>query len=128
MVSAEAPASTSGIGVAGGDVHLGAHRADRGDQIDHPADLGLGLGVVEPVVLGHGASTSSVVAPGPLSAVTRHSSSVMNGMNGCSSFRISSSTQAAMARVSSLAAPSGPVSTGFASSRYQSQKTFQTKR
>ena len=33
-----------------------------------------------------------------------------------------------MARVSALAASSGPVSTGLASSRYQSQKTFQTKR
>jgi len=54
-------------------------------------------------------------------AVTRHSSSVMNGMNGCSSLRISSSAQAAVARVSSLAAPSGPVSSGFDNSTYQSQ-------
>ena len=30
-----------------GDVHLGAHRADGGDQIDHPADLGFGLVVGE---------------------------------------------------------------------------------
>ena len=66
-------------------------------------------------------STSSASRFGPCSPVTRHSSSVMNGMNGCSSFRISSSAQAAMARVSSFAAPSGPVSSGFDSSTYQSQ-------
>ena len=74
-----------------------------------------------PSCFGHGASTSSASRFGPVSAVTRHSSSVMNGMNGCSSLRISSSAQAAVARVSSLAAPSGPVSSGFDSSTYQSQ-------
>ncbi len=48
-VSAEAPTSTSGICVAA-DVHLRAHRADGGDEIDHPADFGFGFVVVEPVV------------------------------------------------------------------------------
>ena len=79
------------------------------------------LAIVEAVVRGQVASTSSPSRFGPVSAVTRHNSSVTNGMNGCSSFRISSSAQAAMARVSSLAAPSGPVSKGFDSSTYQSQ-------
>ena len=55
-------------------------------------------------------------------------SSEMYGMNGCRSTRMWSSTQAAIARVSSFAASSSPESTGFASSRYQSQKVFQTKR
>ena len=27
----------------GGDVHLGAYRADGGDEIDHPADFGFGF-------------------------------------------------------------------------------------
>ena len=47
LVSADAPASTSGVSVAGGDVHFRAHRADRGDEIDHPADLGFGGGIAE---------------------------------------------------------------------------------
>ena len=70
-----------------------------------------------PTLRGHSASTSRPSR----AAVTAHSSSVMKGMNGCSSFRISSRAQAIMARVSALAAPSSPISTGFASSRYQSQ-------
>ena len=117
------------------NVHLRAHRADRGDEVDHPADLGFGRGIGEVGRLedrqrsrtggcsgsvghapqasigkllsasarsasrGHGASTSR---PSRL-AVTAHSSSVMKGMNGCSSFRISSRAQATMARVSALA-------------------------
>src|SRR5947208_2565368 len=66
---------------------------------------------------GHSASTSRP----PRFAVTAQSSSVMKGKNGCSSLRISSRAQAVMARVSAFAAPSSPISTGFASSTYQSQ-------
>ena len=73
--------------------------------------------VNELALRGHSASTSR---PSRL-AVTAQSSSVMKGMNGCSSFRISSRAQAIMARVSAFAAPSSPISTGFASSTYQSQ-------
>ena len=54
----------------GGDVHFGAHRADRRDEIDHPADLGFGLGIAEPVVLRPGASASMCSRFGPCSAVT----------------------------------------------------------
>ena len=35
-----------------GDIHFSAHRANGGDQIDHPADLGLGLKIDEAVVPG----------------------------------------------------------------------------
>ena len=70
---------------------------------------------------GQSESTSSASRFGPASPVTRHSSSVMNGMNGCKSFRISSSAQAAVARVSSLAIPSEPISNGLDNSTYQSQ-------
>ena len=49
-------------------------------------------------------------------------------MIGCRSFRITSSTQAAVAWVSALAAPSSPFRAGLASSTYQSQKVFQMKR
>lgn len=72
-----------------------------------------------PAWLGHGASVSGPARGA--GAVTLHNSSVRNGMKGCSSLRISSRAQATIARVSLLAAPSGPVSTGLASSRYQSQ-------
>ena len=41
--------------------------------------------------------------------------------------RIVSSTQAAVARASSLAGPSGPESVGLENSRYQSQKMSQVK-
>ena len=61
----------------------------------------------------------------PTSTRRAHSSSVMNGMKGCSSFRIWSSTQAAVARVSALASSSSPLRIGLASSRYQSQKVPQ---
>ena len=74
---------------------------------------------------GHGASIS-IEARG-LAAVRAHNSSVMNGMKGCSSLTIWSRTQAAVARVSALAASSVPFSTGLMNSRYQSQKTAQTK-
>src|SRR5437899_2824919 len=69
----------------------------------------------------------------PKPCVWPHSSSVRNGMTGCSSFRMTSSTQAAVARVSSRAAssaersPSLP-STALANSTYQSQYWRQTKR
>ncbi len=49
-------------------------------------------------------------------------------MTGCSSFSVWSMVQAVMARVSALAASSEPLNTGLASSRYQSQNTFQMKR
>ncbi len=64
----------------------------------------------------------------PSSPFTRQSSSVMKGMKGCRSLMISSSTNAAVACVSAFAAPSGPVSKGFESSTYQSQKIDHTKR
>ena len=43
-------------------------------------------------------------------------------------FYLNGGSQAIIVRVSALASPSGPSSTGLANSRYQSQKTFQTKR
>ena len=52
----------------------------------------------------------------------------MKGMTGCSSFSVWSRVQAVMARVSAFAASSEPWKIGLASSRYQSQKTFQTNR
>ena len=61
----------------------------------------------------------------PTSTRRDHSSSVMNGMNGCSSFSTWSSAQAVVARVSALAASSLPVRIGLVSSRYQSQKVPQ---
>jgi hypothetical protein len=77
---------------------------------------------------GHWAEISMPSRLGPNSAVLSHSSSVMNGITGCSSFRITSSAQAAVARVSALAAASSPFRIGLASSTYQSQNTFQMKR
>ena len=86
---------TSGAGVdederdlrAGRHVHLRAHRADLGDQVDHPADLGLGRRRPRsPCGAGQGASASSPTR-GPSSPLIAQSSSVMNGMNGCSSLR-----------------------------------------
>ena len=55
-----------------------------------------------------------------ISAVTRHNSSVMNGMNGCRSLRISSSAQAPW-RGFVLGRAVRPVSSGLLSSTYQSQ-------
>ncbi len=52
----------------------------------------------------------------------------MNGITGWSSFRMVSSTQAVIARVSPFAAWSSPFRIGLASSTYQSQNTFQMKR
>ena len=65
--------------------------------------------------------------PARPSSMRPQSSSVTNGMKGCSRPRIVSSTQAQAARVSSLAAPLGPESVGLENSRYQSQKTSQVK-
>jgi hypothetical protein len=64
----------------------------------------------------------------PFRSAFRHSSSVMNGMKGCSIATMRSSTQATVARVSSRAPASSPASTGLASSRYQSQVRFHTNR
>ena len=49
-------------------------------------------------------------------------------MIGCSSFRVTSKAQAAVAWVSALAAASSLFKTGLASSTYQSQKVFQMNR
>src|SRR6202030_249566 len=48
------------------NIHLDAHRADRGDQIDHPADLGFGHLVVEAVVRRPGIERQHVVTRRPL--------------------------------------------------------------
>ena len=50
----------------GGNVHLDAHGADRRDEIDHPADLRLGGGVIEAVVLRPGVERQHVVTLGAL--------------------------------------------------------------
>ena len=151
MVSADAPASTSGVSVAGvmfisarteriavtrsttqpisasaagspkSSCWQARKMADaRRDSVSKPGNAVAMASVASSTAAtlrGHTASTSR---PSRL-AVTAHNSSVMNGMNGCSSFRISSRAQATMARVSDLAAPSSPNNTGLASSRYQSQ-------
>ena len=148
FVSADAPDSTSGISVAGGifiserTERIAVTRsttqpisASAAGSLKSPASSAAMTGaisgspgpanaieaiwsaVTELAFRGHSASTSR---PSRF-AVTAQSSSVMKGMNGCSSFRISSRAQATMARVSVFAAPSSPSSTGFASSRYQSQ-------
>ena len=52
--------------VAGRNIHLDAHRADGGDEIDHPADLGLGRRIVETVVLRPGVERQHMVALGAL--------------------------------------------------------------
>src|SRR5262245_25147947 len=77
-------------------------------SISHPISASA-AGSSRPSCCGHRVSTSRLSRPAPLSPVTRHSSSVMNGMNGCSSLRISSSAQAVVARISVLAALSGPI-------------------
>ena len=53
-----------------GDVHLRPHRADGGDEIDHPADLGLGLRVIERFVLGPVRKCEQALARG--AAFRRH--------------------------------------------------------
>src|SRR6185295_10300089 len=64
---------------------------------------------------GHAPSASN---PPPFHAY--QSSSVTNGMNGWRSATTWSSVQATVARISSLAASSVPLSAGLVSSRYQS--------
>ena len=68
---------------AGRHVEFGARRADVGDQLDQPADLGVGGGV-DRECRGQGWPISM-----PCSArwpSLSHSSSVMNGITGCRSF------------------------------------------
>src|SRR6478736_4895134 len=147
LVSADASANTSGVKVAGamfisartermavtrsttqpisasaaGSLKSSASRSAITGGIN--GSLGPAIAIdascstVAPALRGHCASTSR---PSRF-AVTAQSSSVMNGMNGCRSLRISSRAQATIARVSVLAAPSSPSNTGFASSTYQSQ-------
>ena len=82
--------------------------------------------------LGFGNGESEIVAPLlPASGATVcHSSSVMNGMNGCARRSVASSSRTRTARVRRAAAAS-PVasacaSSTLASSTYQSQYSFQT--
>ena len=109
-------------------VHLRAHRADAGDQIDQPVDL-VGGGIVgvrrrRPCGM---AEQSVALAPSP--AVCAHSSSVMNGMNGMQQLvDLVEHIGRCRPALSALAASSSPLKTGFSSSRYQSQNWFQTKR
>ena len=74
---------------AGGRRHidLGAHRADRRDRRDHPLHLGRGgaIDACRATSSGHDAAISK---PAPSPAKYCHSSSVMNGMIGCSSCTI----------------------------------------
>ena len=69
----------------GRNAHLGPHRADFADQIDDPADLGFD-GLVDRKAL----PSATVRAPAarraldPSSPLIAQSSSVTNGMNGCS--------------------------------------------
>jgi hypothetical protein len=118
-VSALAPINTSGVSVAG--AMFISERSERTvvtrstTQPISPSALGSS----SPSSDGHSVSVRS--RGRFAAAATSQSSSVMKGMNGCSSLRISSRAQATIARVSAFAAPSGPVNTGFASSRYQSQ-------
>src|SRR5665213_843894 len=118
-VSLDAPANTSGIAAA---IFISARieRMTVMSSISQPISASA-LSSVKPPSFGQSLSANSAERFGPCSAVTAQSSSVMKGMNGCSSFNISSSAQAAIARVSSLAGPSGPASSGFDSSTYQSQ-------
>src|SRR6185312_15174057 len=71
---------------------------------------------------GHGAVIT--LSP-PVSA--RHSSSVTNGITGCSSRSSRSSTKPSTARVAATALSSPLASAGLASSRYQSQNSSQAK-
>ena len=77
-------------------------------------------------IFGQSASTSSVSRGALL--VRAQSSSVMKGIKGCNSLRISSLAQAVVARVSALAASLPDWKTGLVISTYQSQNWFQMKR
>ena len=122
-----APTSSSGTRAAGGTLS-----SDRTERISDTRSISQPISALAAAssfpAAGQDANASRVVRAGPRSPVAAQSSSVMKGMNGCRSFRISSSTKPVTAWVSVLAAPSGPVSTGFASSRCQSQNTFHTNR
>ena len=72
---------------------------------------------------GHDAAISK---PASSPAKYCHSSSVMNGMIGCSSRRICPSTQAVIARVSARADASSPCRIGLVNSTYQSQNVPHT--
>src|SRR6266481_521565 len=158
FVSADAPASTSGVNVAGGIfISARTERIAVTRSTTQPISASAASSV-RPSGVGQRVNASKVRSSPPLwgrdreggttgagvcglppsppsptrgegeeaaasasAAVTAQSSSVMKGMKGCSSFRISSRAHATMARVSDLAAPSSPINTGFASSRYQSQ-------
>ena len=107
-------------------VHFRAHRADFRDQAHHPADLLVDLGVDESGEHRPLAERQKVLAFSPCSTVCAHSSSVMNGMNGCSSFRIWSSTQATRGARLRLRRFVVARQDGLMNSRYQSQKSSQT--
>ena len=81
LVSAEAPASTTGIRRRGRDVHLDAHGTDRVDKIDHPADFSLGVAIVEAIKLRPRRKHEQTVALRPRRDAV-HSSSVMKGHEG----------------------------------------------
>ena len=72
---------------AGRNVHLGAHRAHLRDEPDQPADLGVGFRVLQALrCSGHGASIRQACPAARTSSPSfAHSSSVTNGMKGCSS-------------------------------------------
>src|SRR5215467_6509735 len=125
LVSADTAVSASGIGVAG-EMFISARTERIAVMRSTTQPISLSAAASSrPSSCGHGASASSVargLAPSLAPwAVTAHSSLVTNGMNGCSRASTWSRTQATIAWVSVLAAPSGPVSTGLTSSMYQSQ-------
>src|SRR6185437_12132337 len=98
-------------------VQLRACRADVGDQITSQlisasaaVSVAAGAGQGWPISMPCSARWPSL----------SHSSSVMNGITGCSSFTVSRSTKAVTARVSSFSAPSAPCRIGLVSSTYQS--------
>ena len=106
-VGLPAPTSTSGIlAPAGTFISERTERTSLMSLTSQPISSSA-VGVGEPLEHRPGVEAQQVLAlhaaPRPVRA---HSSSVMNGMNGCSSFRIWSSTQAVVARVSALAASS----------------------
>ena len=129
MVSAPAPTTLS-AGLADGGTFISARieRISPTVPTSQPISASASASIQLSGSSGHWAEISMLSRAGPNSAVFSHSSSVMNGITGCRSFRITSSAQAAVARVSALAAASSPFRIGLASSRYQSQNTFQTKR
>ena len=111
-LSSPAPVSTSGDFGARRHIHFGAHRADALDQVDHPMHFrGGGLGVRQRAAASATPPRSAGCRAACACAVRAHSSSVMKGMKGCSSFRIWSRAQAVVARVSALAASSLPSGT-----------------